>query len=373
VDISTGDMTGAFSDAIDASPASDDASPASTLPASDPVTETPASASEATPSVDASPESAEAPSTAATIVQPDDDASVTERSVSTAADTPDQPPASAEAPVPEGETPPAGEPPQWRWQDILSNTRETTQKETEERVRQEYAWTKDLAQASDGERQNLLSWYQVLNTDPVTALSQLSQAVQADPALRERLQAATGASASAETPEPEADLQNNDGTLVYSAPKLKEWQQWNQTKLMADMDQRLAPLQQAASQAEATRMQTHAWNEANAAINSFREDKDFLSHTQEIKTLIEQDARLSALADRDPKAALDVAWTRIYREKVLPQKLNGTEAAVLTKLQQKAQAGSVNPSTPSTVTPKKFQSGEAGFAEALAHFSETGG
>ena len=142
---------------------------------------------------------------------------------------------------------------------------------------------------------------------------------------------------------------------------------------MADMEKRLAPLQHAASQAEAARLHTTAYTEASTAINSFREDAEFMAHTGEIKALIEQDQRLSALADRDPKAALEVAWTRIYREKVLPAKLNGTEAEVLNKLQQKAQSGSVNPASPSTATPKTFSQGEAGFAEALAHFSETEG
>ena len=363
MDTSTGDMTGAFAEALDASATpSDDASPASITPASEPSAETP-------PSVEASPDTAEAPASTVTTAQSEGDSTPGE-SVSASAETPDSP-VTPEATTPEG-TPPAGEPPEWRWQDILSNTRETTAKETEARIRKEYEWAQTLEQAPANERQNLMAWYQSLSTDPIAALSQLQQAVQADPALRERLTATSQATpASAEEPEP--DLQNSDGTLVYSAPQLKEWQTWNQSKLMADMEQRLAPLQHAASQAEAARLHTTAYTEASTAINSFREDAEFMAHTGEIKTLIEQDQRLSALADRDPKAALEVAWTRIYREKVLPAKLNGTEAEVLNKLQQKAQAGSVNPASPSTATPKTFSQGEAGFAEALAHFSDTQG
>jgi hypothetical protein len=241
----------------------------------------------------------------------------------------------------------------------------------------QYAWAKDLTQASDGERQNLLSWYQVLNTDPVTALSQLSQAIAANPELKARLDATQGtAQAVPETPEPQADLQNADGTLVYSADKLKEWQGWTQQRLSQRLNQqfeeRLAPLQRAASHAESQRIQTTALNEAQGAIDTFREDADFMAHTADIKTTIEQDARLAALADHDPRAALDVAWARVYRAKVLPKKLQGNEAEVLEKLQRKATAGSVNPNAPTAITPQRFRSDEAGFAEALAHFNETG-
>ena len=364
-------MTVAFEEALTASETDQDASPAS-----DPTPESPASASEASPPVEPveTPAPADAPTETevAPTAQPEStDSAVV--SASTEADTPATPATPAEAP--------AGEPPEWRWQDILSNARDTTAKETEARVRQEieaqYAWAKDLTQASEGERQNLLSWYQVLNTDPVTALSQLSQAVDANPELKARLAATQGTAQTVpETPEPQADLQNADGTLVYSADKLKEWQDWNQQRLTQRLNQqfeeRLAPLQRAASYAESQRIQTTALNEAQGAIDTFRDDADFMAHTADVKATIEQDARLAALADHDPKAALDVAWARVYREKVLPKKLQGNEAEVLEKLQRKATAGSVNPSAPTATTPQKFRSDEAGFAEALAHFNEAG-
>jgi hypothetical protein len=364
-------MTVAFEEAFTTSEPDQDASPAS-----DPTPEVPASASEASPSTESveTPASAEASTEtdAAPIAQPEStDSEVV--SASTDADTLATPATPTE--------PPSGEPPEWRWQDILSNARDTTAKETETRVRQEiesqYAWAKDLTQASDGERQNLLSWYQVLNTDPVTALSQLSQAVAANPELKARLDATQGtAQAVPETPEPQADLQNADGTLVYSADKLKEWQGWTQQRLAQSLSQqfeeRLAPLQRAASHAESQRIQTTALNEAQGAIDAFRDDADFMAHTADVKATIEQDARLAALADHDPKAALDVAWARVYRAKVLPKKLQGNEAEVLEKLQRKATAGSVNPNAPTAPTPQKFRSDEAGFAEALAHFNEAG-
>ena len=369
-------MTGAFAEALSASLATDDASPASETAASEPVTEETPSAPEASPQAESVQTETADTTTAASTTQPDSETPATEQSVSTTATTSDQPATESEQAQDEASATPEapGEPPKWRWQDILSNARDTTAQETEDRVRQEYAWAKDLMETPENERQNLVAWYRSLNTDPLAALSSLSEAVQSDPSLRERLEQhrAQAAPAVAE-PEPEPDLQNSDGTLVYSAPQLKSWQQWNQKQLLADMEQRLAPLQRAATQAESVRLETSALNEANAAINSFREDADFMKHTADIKTLIEQDARLAALADRDPKAALDVAWTRVYREKVLPNKLKQTEAEVLTKLQQKAQAGSVNPSAPNAATPKKFSQSEAGFAQALAHFNATRG
>ena len=360
-------MTVAFEEAFTAPEPDQD-----TSPVSDPTPESPAPASEALPAT----ETVETPASAD--VKTETDAAPTPQpestdsqvvSASTEADTPATPATQEE--------PPAGEPPEWRWQDILSNARDTTAKETEARVRQEldtqYAWAKELAEQPETERQNMLSWYRTLNADPVAALSQLSQAVQASPELRTQLPAQQATTP--EVPEPQPDLQNTDGTLVYSAPKLKEWQGWHQERLTQSLNQqfeeRLAPLQRAASQAESERIQTTALNEAQGAINAFREDADFMAHTADVKTAIEEDARLSALADRDPKAALDVAWARVYREKVLPKKLQGSETAVLEKLQRKAKAGSVNPSAPSATTPKQFKPGEAGFAAALEHFNET--
>ena len=216
-------MTVAFEEAFTASETDQDASPAS-----DPTPESPAPASEASPATESveTPASAEVKTEtdAAPTVQPESTDSAV-ASASTEADTP-------VAPVTPEETP-AGEPPEWRWQDILSNARDTTAKETEARVRQEietqYAWAKELAEQPETERQNMLSWYRTLNTDPVAALSQLSQAVHASPELRSQLPVQQ--EAMPEVPEPQPDLQNTDGTLVYSAPKLKEWQEWNQQRM----------------------------------------------------------------------------------------------------------------------------------------------
>jgi len=279
------------------------------------------------------------------------------------------PPASAN-PDPQGPEK-KGEPPAWRWQDILENTRKSVKEETEARVKQEveqqYQWAKELA-ANEQERVNLLAWYRKLNSDPVAAYRELQQAIEANP----QYAAALKPQPAAPDPEPEPDLQNTDGTLVYSAPQLKKWQEWNAKRLMQQVQQQLQPIQHVAQTFQQREAQAAYTNTVASVIARMKAaDPVFEKHTKDIADLITSDARLSKLAlqDGDPETAIEIAWGRVYRTKVLPTLHQSTEQQVLANLQQRAVAGSVNPNAPSVTTPQKFKTGQQGFVEALSHFS----
>jgi hypothetical protein len=334
----SGDMTAAFSDALSAAPA------ATASPAVTPTIESPA---------------AETSAPAAT--------------TQAAAETETPVPATTTAP----ETPPAGEPPKWRWQDILANARDTAAKEAEARIRQEveqqYTGLKDFAQIDASERAGLLVWQRALSGDP-----QALARIKANPDAVQAIQRLFVAEQQAQDTEPEPDLQAPDGTLVYSAAKQREWRECNNRQLEKKFSEQLQPLQRM-SQTFEQRERQDAYNNttASAVARLTASEPDFKEHKRDVWELINSDRVLSKMAigdparpdiEPDPATAIEIAWGRVYRTKVLPAKQKTSEADVVANLQQRAVAGTVNPSAATSSTPKKF----TGFGEALQHFSTTG-
>jgi hypothetical protein len=333
----SGDMTAAFSSALEsASTPVADASPAST-PTTDP---TP---TETTP--------------AAAIAQPEGQ---------------EQPPASVSTEPDKTE----GEPPKWRWQDILANARETSAKEAEARVRQEieqrYAGLQDFASIAQQERQGLLVWRAALNGDQ-NAIAQIKAHPEARAALQQLLgeQAATQADV-----EPEADLQAADGTLVYSAQQQKKWQDWNSRQLTQKLTQqftqqfsplqRLAQQQQQREEAERKQAEHEQW-----ATDVFAPIKR-LPFFEELKPEIAKALAASTDQKLDANGLRNFVWdtyATLHAAK-LDSQSKQSESKVLANLQQRVVAGSVSPSsTGATSAPKRFQSGQQGFEDALRHFS----
>lgn len=285
------------------------------------------------------------------------------------------PPTPESANAGDPEKAPTGEPPKWRWQDILANARETTAKETEARIRQEveqrYQWAKDIA---DYERDGLLTWRAAMNGDPraVAALKANPQAVTWLKGLVAEPQAPQA------DPEPEPDLQTADGTPVYSAGQQAKREAWLERKFLAKLDERVKPFEQDRQQTQAERANAaYQTTTASVIAKMAAADPEFKAHTKQVAEAIQADGRLLRMAigdgqPPDPEGALEIAWSRVYRATVLPAKANTSEASVLANLQQRAVAATANPSGPAPSAPKKFSRGEQGFAEALEHFSQPG-
>lgn len=270
--------------------------------------------------------------------------------------TPVETPAAAITPSADGtpvSTEATGEPPKWRWQDILANARETTAKETADRVKQEveqqYAGLKDLAGLSADERAGLVVWNRALRGD---AQAQ-AHVAQANPQLAVSLGWTKAPTAD---PEPEADLQAQDGTLVYSAKQQKSWQDWNKRQLTKELtdqfSERLRPFETVAKTFQEREQHAAAWTTVSQTLAEFRNaDPAFKTHEADIKAQIAQDSRLAQLADADPKAALEIAWGRVWKSKVLPSQQKSSEATVLANLQQRAVSGTLNPASATPTTP----------------------
>lgn len=277
-------------------------------------------------------------------------------------------PAAAIAQPAESATPPTdsaktttGEPPKWRWQDILENARTKAAEEATTKARAEieaqYTGLSDFASIDANERAGLLVLRRALSGDPA-AKAQLAEAASRDPSIA---QALTGLFANG-TPKaadamPEPDLQAQDGTLVYSAQQMQKLRAWDEqrmtssfTKTLEDKVQPFASIAQTFQQRE---QQAQAWTEVSQVLTHFRADPDFKAHEGQVKAELAKDQRLAALADRDPQQALEIAYSRVYREVIAPAKAKASEGTVLANLQQKAVAGSTNPTAATPTVPAK--------------------
>lgn len=262
-------------------------------------------------------------------------------------------PPAVEASIPESVSEkPKGEPPAWRWQDILENTRKSTREEAEARVRQEvesqYQWAKDVA---DHERDGLLTWRAAMNGDP-----QAVAHIKANPQALAWLKGlVTEPPQAAPDPMPDPDLQSQDGTLVYSATQMKALREWDQRQLTSTLtksfDERLKPFEGVAKTFQQREAHAKAFTEVGSVLAEFRADPDFKTHEADVKAELAKDSRLAELADRDVKAALEIAYARVWKAKVLPGQQKKAEGETLAQLQQRAVAGTLNPANAAPTTP----------------------
>lgn len=266
-----------------------------------------------------------------------------------------------------------GEPPKWRWQDILENARKTSAEEAEKRVRQEteqrYQWAKDIA---DHERNGLLVWRAAMNGDP-QALAQIRANPQAVQWIKGLVQSEQPQQPQHD-PEPEPDfvlpVRDAQGNIVgerpiYSAEQMAKREAWMKRNLLADVQKQIAPLQQVAQTFQQREQQAVYTTTVSSVLAKMKSaDPQFEKHMPDVAAAIQADGRLSDLAMTDPETAIEVAYGRVYRSKVMPGQQAQTEADVLAKLKQQAVAGTVNPGAAAPSTPKQTL-GDA--RAALAH------
>jgi len=341
----SGDMTAAFSEALETASAAD-ASPASTP---EPV------------STSTAPVEGEA--TAAAIVQP-----ATEIPAPVLATT---------------EEKPKGEPPAWRWQDILENARKTTAEETAARVRQEieaqYAEVRDFQSMTSEERAGLKLWQQAMSGDPA-AQAHIRTVAQSNPALAQTLRAFVGAEAQAQAvdpePQPDAAIQLADGTQVpvYTADGQRKREAWLRNQLAPELESRLMekfkPLANTAEKLQAIERQNELRQQSTQWAATVIAPLSKLPYFDELKP--ELGKALTSLpptaTGEEMQAAVYAAYTTLLTAKTSALTEQGTTKAVAA-ITQRAVAGTTNPSSASTATPKVFTPTADGFAEALAHFS----
>ncbi len=285
---------------------------------------------------------------------------------SPAVETPSAPPADqpvaatsqpAESPVPvvsdtTPEKPAPGPVPYDRFADVNRQ-----RKELSERMKR----FESLSHLNDQELSALTTWGRQLQDNPVEAYRMLQQAIAADPALAAAVAppptAVPQPDARATDPMPEADLRAEDGTLVYSATQMRAMQDWTARQLRQQMaeefQQRLQPLEQVAQSVQQERAQAQAWSEVSSLLTEFRADPLFAQHEPDIRAMLMEDQRLASLADENPRLAVELAYGRLYREKIAPVQMAQTQQQVVENLRQRAVSGTANPAQPRSITPSR--------------------
>jgi hypothetical protein len=307
-------------------------------------TPAPTSMAEAFASVDAAASSAATPTTDAQTSEPTPAAAIAQPEAET-------------QPADSASTETTGEPPKWRWQDILANARETSAKEAEARLRQEieqqYGWAKEFQQ---DELQGVVTWARALKSDPVAALKHLQATLEADARYAAALKPQQADS------EPEPDLQAPDGTLVYSAPQQKKRDEWLMRQLKQQLSQEFQPLRETADQLKAREQADRQKAEQMRwAADVFAPIKR-MPYFEEVKADLAKalSEQANSLTAEQLREFVWDTYATLHKAK-LESKAKQSESQVLANLQQRAVAATANPAAASATTPKRPRT----MAEAL--------
>lgn len=241
-------------------------------------------------------------------------------------------------------------PPEERWPEILDNQRTKAAKEAEDRVRQEYAWAQQIEQS---ERDGLMTWRAALRGDP-----QAIATIRANPQVLQHLRGLVAEEAV--DAEPEADLQAPDGTLVYSAQQLARRETWREKRMEQAFQKQLQPFQQIAQTFRQREQEAAYYTSTDQVIKQMAAaDPAFKAHAQDVAAVINGDAKLSRMAygdgtsEPDPATALEIAWARVHRDKVLPTLSQTERSSVLADMNRKSAATTVNPGRTTVQLPKR--------------------
>ena len=146
--------------------------------------------------------------------------------------------------------------------------------------------------------------------------------------------------------EPQADLQTPDGTLVYSAPQLAAWHQWNQRKFEAQIDQRLQPLQQRETERVAQERMSQAKSEAMQRMGKVIEPyKKLLPDFDRHKPKLLEKSQELLKEGYDAQTALGLAVISVLNSDVLPARSASQQQQLVAQAVAKATGSTSQPGT----------------------------
>jgi hypothetical protein len=241
----------------------------------------------------------------------------------------------------------------------LANARTKEAERVRQEVEQQYSQFKGVTAEE-------LAGYRVIQAALAGSPQAVAQ-VKGNPQAVAALRALVAEQQQAADPEPAVIGRNPDGTEYFDPDAFEQWKVWNARQTDARVEAKLRPFQQVAQSFQKREAMSQADAEVRGALAEFSSDPDFTKHKADVAAVIANDKQLSALADSDTKAALEIAWGRVYRTKVLPaqqaEAAKTADADALTTIQKRAVAAvGVNPSSATTSTPRRPKS----LTEALA-------
>lgn len=218
-------------------------------------------------------------------------------------------------------------------------------KDAEDKFRQtEQSWG-EILKADPRQIRDMLGWYQRAAADPVAHATQLLTELQADP----RYQGQVASQAARilgtlrqhqpkEDPEPQPDLQAENGMAVMSAARQREWASWNQRRMQGEFDtklqQAIAPFKGMAEREQQRQLNQQVDATAAKMYQRAQTWHGFKDHEAEIATVFN--------ANRD--WTLQDAYLHVLHTKILPKMPAQAQAQVVADLQSKAAAQTLNPS-----------------------------
>lgn len=273
---------------------------------------------------------------------PDSASQTTDQSAGTTA-----PP--ADSSTPSGQPQQTGEPPQERWADILSNARQKAAAE----AWAGYEWAK---QVTPQQFQEMAKWYQSANSDPVAFVQNLIGELQAHPDHGAKLRSlaaktlSSGRSqqqAASEMPQPDVAITDPaTGQVVghtYSNKALAERDTWLRQQIVAEIEQKYAPVTKTVEQITAERAELTRRQEAAAFARDFQAELAALPGYTEHRDAIRAELERAQLKSDHP-AEVSAAAFRAYLKVVQPTLTQKAKSQLLDDLQQKAAASTgINP------------------------------
>lgn len=194
-------------------------------------------------------------------------------------------------------------------------------------------------------------WYEMADRNPVEFYKRFEAGLKQHPTWGQYLQPQQQPQAPAE---PEPDLVAENGQPVYSAAQLRKWQEWNNAKTKAEIQELVSPLLQDKQQSQ---MQAQAQEFAKRWIDELSGLEGFKELRGDIAKRLTEDRRLSPLT----------AYKRAYAESYKPKQAQASRDTLLAEMNQKAQANTANPNA-AAATPKSAK--DMTWEEALAHYSK---
>lgn len=166
----------------------------------------------------------------------------------------------------------------------------------------------------------------------------------------------TGQSAADAEAEPQPDLYqpNEDGsrTLVYSAPRLKQWQEWNQRQIESRINARLAPIEQERQNAEAQRrydeMYRNYQDEGRQLLDVFKERPYFAELKAGVKTFLDEKGY--------SQQNLSLGILHVLNTKILPSLGQTERANAIADMRTQAAASSLSPKAAAASAPARPKS-----------------
>jgi len=207
----------------------------------------------------------------------------------------------------------------------------------------EQSWG-EILKADPRQIRDMLGWYQRAAQDPVAHATQLLAELQADPRYQgqvasqaARILGSLRSSQPKEDPEPQPNLQAENGMAVMSADRQREWVAWNQRRQQVEFDaklqQAIAPFKGMAEREQQRELRQRAESSAQQMYQRASQWHGFKEHEAEIATAFND----------NPNWSLQDAYLHILHTTILPTLPAKAQAQVVADLQSKAAAQTLNP------------------------------